>query len=76
MRKSCYTIGPTGEPGSKEHAWADTISEYVIGPAVGETRDQEPGSIIRSVPISTFAGGLPAGAVKPYRKACQTGSAI
>ena len=33
-KKTCYIIGPIGEPNSKERDWADFVRESVIKPAV------------------------------------------
>ena len=37
MGKSCYIIGPIGNPGSDERAWADKVRKYIVEPAVLES---------------------------------------
>jgi nucleoside 2-deoxyribosyltransferase len=34
MGKSCYIIGPIGEPESKEREWADFVKKHIIEPVV------------------------------------------
>lgn len=38
-KKSCFVIGPIGDPGSPMRAWADAILDHVIIPALGDQYD-------------------------------------
>jgi hypothetical protein len=40
--KTCFVIGPIGEPKSEIRAWSDKILDYVIGPAVKKCGYEKP----------------------------------
>jgi len=50
MGKTCFIIGPIGEPGSAVRRAADDLIEYIIAPVLGDKAlgYQQP---IRAVPI-------------------------